>query len=432
MGYVDTDAAQFRARMARSKPKGPRPSQPVRYSWFDPWKVAKGERLRSLVQATIHFLDHHEEYCAVRVRARRAADQEHHVRRVEAVVCNLAYTVLMPPLGGRIAVKRGHGSKGRTRYDSPVLGKALSPLLDMMEATDFLQSWRPQAIRGEVTSMMPSAWFVGKVREACVELSDFGRDETEEVVILSHNSTGFLASGERVRSRETINYADCTATDALRSDVQHINAYLATADIGFIEDGIEPRVDPFDRTLRRRFVSVEEPSGASRQWAFNQGGRLYGGFWQNLQRHRRQHIRVNGEAVVVLDYSSMFTRLAHAHLGETPPEGDLYAIPELEGYRSGVKLAMNCFLFDAGPRRRTWPKELGVGVGDDAAAAADPASRAAQFDARLPSGWGVATTKKAILQRHPQLKAAWGKRLGMALMLEVSVVRLFGTTELLG
>ena len=44
----------------------------------------------------------------------------------------------------------------------------------------------------------------------------------------------------------------------------------------------------------------------------------------------------------------------------------------------------------------------------------------------------MATTKKAILQRHPQLKAAWGKRLGMALMLEVSVVRLFGTTELLG
>jgi hypothetical protein len=73
---------------------------------------------------------------------------------------------------------------------------------------------------------------------------------------------------------------------------------------------------------------------------FDQGGRLYGGFWQNLKTERRRNIRINGEPVAVLDYGSMFTRLAYAEVGAVPPEGDLYVIPGLEGYRSGVKLAM--------------------------------------------------------------------------------------------
>jgi hypothetical protein len=46
---------------------------------------------------------------------------------------------------------------------------------------------------------------------------------------------------------------------------------------------------------------------------------------------------------------------------------------------------MNCFLFDGGPRR-SWPSELGIGVGDDVEAAANPTSPAAVFEARLPEG----------------------------------------------
>jgi hypothetical protein len=79
-----------------------------------------------------------------------------------------------------------------------------------------------------------------------------------------------------------------------------------------------------------------------------------------LKSDRRRHIRIDGEPAVVLGYGSMFTRLAYAEIGAVPPEADLYAIPGLEGYRSGVKKAMNCFLFDSG-HRRSWPSEfLGV------------------------------------------------------------------------
>ena len=281
-----------------------------------------------------------------------------------------------------------------------------------------LESWTSsmssvQPIRGEVSSIAPSPWFVGKVREAGVQLSDFGRDDTEEVVLLTRNSREetpwWEETAPRKVNREPIDYTDTQETHRYRDAIRHLNRFLSEADIDFLDDG--QALDPFDRTLRRRFVL--RPGQDQR---FDQSGRLYGGFWQNLKTARRRHIRINGEPVVVLDFASMFTRLAYAELDATPPDhDDLYAIPGLEGYRSGVKRAMNCFLFDGGSRR-SWPDTFGIGVGDDKEAEANPDGVAAAFDARLPAGWGVARTKQAILRVHPALKMAWGRGFGYRLM----------------
>ena len=396
----------------RRKPKRP---EPQRHQWFDAWMMARGGGLKALVDDTVAFLDHHEKHTRSRTRARKPLDQTHHLKRVEAVVCNLAHAVLTPPPTGRIAVQLGNRRKGRSRYDSPVLGKPLSPLIHMLWDVDFLNlNW--STLRGEVSSIAPSSWFVGKVREYGVQLSDFGRDEAEEVVAPqpqhARDAALVVSAGGRGSShRERIDYADTPQTNTYREAVRHLNAFLSASDIDFVDDGLEPRINPFDRTLRRRFLLL--PGQDER---FDQGGRLFGGFWQTLKSERRQHIRIDGEPVADLDYRSMFTRLAYAEVGATPPEGDLYVIPGLEGYRSGVKLAMNTFLFDGGGSRRSWPSVMGVGVGDDGDATADPSSVAASFNARLPEGYGVSTTKKAILQVHPALRDAWGRQLGYRLM----------------
>ena len=234
--------------------------------------------------------------------------------------------------------------------------------------------------------------------------------------VIRGNDRASSETGPGRLHREPIDYTDTPQTHRYRDAVRRLNRFLSEASVDFQDDGLEPRIDPFDRTLRRRFMI--HPGQDVR---FDQGGRLYGGFWQNLKTERRRRIRINGEPVTILDYSSMFTRLAYAEIGATPPEGDLYAIPGLEGYRSGVKLAMNTLLFDGGPRR-SWPSTLGIGVGDDDEAAADPGSTAATFDARLPPGWGVARTKKAILHAHPALKEAWGRQLGYHLMFKESEI----------
>ena len=97
----------------------------------------------------------------------------------------------------------------------------------------------------------------------------------------------------------------------------------------------------------------------------------------------------------------MFTRLAYAHLGVDPPDGDQYAIPDLIDHRDSVKRAMSVLLFDKSSNRKSWPAEV---------------------KALLPAGWGVGRTKSAILQLHPRLRSAWGVGLGYGLMFTESEV----------
>jgi hypothetical protein len=55
---------------------------------------------------------------------------------------------------------------------------------------------------------------------------------------------------------------------------------------------------------------LSSPEGDPLGQRFDLSGRLFGGFWQGLQRQRRSGIRIDGEPVATLDYSSMFARLA--------------------------------------------------------------------------------------------------------------------------
>lgn len=152
--------------------------------------------------------------------------------------------------------------------------------------------------------------------------------------------------------------------------------------------------------LWTRTAALACDDGAPR---FDRNGRLFGGFWQNLRKDRRRGIRIEGEAVANLDFASMFPRLAYASVGAVAPEGDLYAIPGLEGHRRAVKMAMNCLLMDDF-RRSKWPKELTTA--DDGGDAS----------VTLPAGWTVKRTKDAILQKHPALRPCLGVGLGLTLM----------------
>jgi hypothetical protein len=189
-----------------------------------------------------------------------------------------------------------------------------------------------------------------------------------------------------------LDYADTAETNAMRDDMRRINAWLERASITFVDDGAEP-VDVHDRTLRRLFVILEgDPLGQR----FDLSGRLFGGFWQGLQRQRRSEIRIDGEPVATIDYSSMFARLAYASKGVRPPTGDLYAIPGLQNHRDAVKLGVNALLFDQHARRQ-WPKTEEAGQ-------------------RLPSGWTLGRFRRALVERHPVIAECIGRGLGFHLM----------------
>lgn len=52
------------------------------------------------------------------------------------------------------------------------------------------------------------------------------------------------------------------------------------------------------------------------------GGRFYGPFWQQLPGDVREHLTINGEPVIELDFFACQPRLLYAKVGRTMPEGD--------------------------------------------------------------------------------------------------------------
>lgn len=400
------------APLSPSSPRS-RPA-PARHRWFDPWLLPVGGKFTPVIEALKADIDAYQ--CSPegggRQRRRKPEDAEKFHAIVTAVVANLAVASFDPPETGRLATLTRNG-EGRTRYDHPAFSTLFRAVLDALFALGYLDRSAPSTIRREASSIAPLPRWDAIAAALDLNADDFATSlDQEPIVLTGKTSRGDPMSAGHYVVRAPVDYRDNASTRRMREEMRRLNVYLASADITFVNDVQAPKVNVHDRFMRRRFILREgRPTPA-----FDEGGRLFGGFWQTMPSARRAGIRINGMQIITLDYRSMFTRLAYLETGTPPPPGDLYAIPGLEGYRSGVKLAMNAFLFDASPRRREWPAELGVGVGTDEDAANDPTGEAARHDARLPSGWTVGRMKAAILERHPALAAAWGRALGYRLM----------------
>lgn len=374
--------------------------------------MPEGAALHNLSGAVRDLVEAYEGSTASRTRARKVADQRTFCGLVEVVTANLARAVLRPSPSGALAVRVGKAAQARTRFENPIFGKQLRPLLDHLEALGLVELDVSNR-RHEVSNLRPTAKLAGMVRQDGVTLRDFGRHGDEECILLFERVERTNGS-----TRHRMDYRDSETTHAMRAGVRRLNDSLSAADIRFVPDGQAPEVNDRDRTLARYFLAG--PDGEAR---FDRGGRLYGGWWLNLPAMRRHGIRIDGEPVADLDFSSMFVRLAYAHLGKTPPGGDLYALPGLEDHRSGVKLAINTLFWDSSRGRKSWPKEMGVGVGTDVEAQACPGGPAAAYKGRLPVGWGsVARLKAAILERHEGLGEAFGRDLGATLMFRESEI----------
>ena len=366
--------------------------QIARDRFLDHWRVAKGPSLRRLLEEVQESLVEHERLCGARKRDRKPDDQERWVAMVEAVVCDLAHFVLCPgETGGLVYRLRAHDPTP-IRYRNPAFGKCRRRLLQLLLKSGFVTSNRARQV-GHATTIRPTAAFAALVRQHGVSFADFGRKPSEEVLILTRSTR---SRGGRVK--EQIDYPESIETSRLRADVRRLNAFYENADIAFIPDG-GPAVDAHNRRLTRRFTVLEEQEP---RW--DQSGRFFGAFWEGLASTRRGNLRINGEPVVVLDYASMFTRLAYAEMGVTPPPGDLYAIPRLERLpRSLIKRAVNLFYFGEGAGRRQWPEDL---------------------KGHFPADMTPTRVRKAILQHHPALEQSFGSWAGFRLMFMESEVLL--------
>lgn len=147
--------------------------------------------------------------------------------------------------------------------------------------------------------------------------------------------------------------------------------------------------------------------------SFQSGGRLFGGFWQNVERQARlRGLRIAGEPVISLDYSQFNPLLAYSIAGCAPPEGDAYTIAGLERHRERVKRVFNSMMF-ATSLLKKFPKGLRTPSRPD-----DPIPDNDPFPPRMK----IEEVTGAIEAKHPGLSKLFYAGIGHQMMFEESEV----------
>ncbi|CAG9168955.1 hypothetical protein [Cupriavidus pampae] len=297
-------------------------------------RVAVSDSARAMVADITGQLLVLESYYEMRKRKRKEADQILFEQQVEAIICDLIHRDLTRP-GKAISVpftKSTLGSKDRYRH--PILNKTLPRVIRnmAMPEMDFLQLevGSPRAFtdrRGKQTTIKATDRLRGIVAHYGVGLKDLAVRMGGETIILKEANNGPLDRGERIQ------YTDTADTDRYRDEMRRINIFLREADINLLPTS-KP-VDVNDRFLVRIF----------NDGSFARGGRLFGGFWQNISRSdRHDFLLIDDSDTVTLDYGQMAPRILYGLKGVQPHFEDAYTIPGLEDYRTGMKKVFNSMI----------------------------------------------------------------------------------------
>lgn len=320
--------------------------------------------MHRLISMILDNIDTHEQKHGLRQRRRRKVDQEVFALTVSTIICNLARMVVTGDDRG-ISISRSHRILGeKSRYRAPAINRQVPTVLDLLRSASIALLRQEDAQRNpfghdQMTVVYPTDRLAKLVREYGIEFSDIGYRAPHETVVLKSGRHSYWETSKKSE------YVDDAYTNDARTKMELINSFIAEADIEFDELYTDREyVDTNRRGLVRYFTNG----------SFTSGGRLFGGFWQDLKKHERRGIYIKGEPTVALDYGQIATRILYALAGAEPPAGDLYDIPGLtclngKSYRDGVKKVMNSLMFSKEPLSRKpkgssnlLPKHLSIDV----------------------------------------------------------------------
>ena len=359
---------------------------------FNPFLCAKTDKLMALIAEVQTQMSGYEAYYETRKRARRPADQITYNRTVEAILCDLCAVEFEPnndsihlPLSNKVL-------RTKSRYKGTALGKTLPDILKVMSAPEMGlvvvekghstfkivdDDLNVAFAGGQQTILRAGPKLLSRIDGFDITRGDMGQAPEDEVLILrapKRHSNSIAAYQE---------YDDDKTTLSLRQQMNDINAWLDTADISCSHS----QVDPTQRRLRRIFNNSD----------FAQGGRLYGGFWQAMSSDERQeHILIEDDWCVELDYGQMSLAILYGLTGTKPPEGDLYDL-SAEGiptdYRKGIKTVIQALINSS-----KVPTKMPKGVRK-----------------LIPSRYSINDILEAVARKHPAIYPQMTSGIGMQL-----------------
>jgi hypothetical protein len=175
-------------------------------------------------------------------------------------------------------------------------------------------------------------------------------EDREEIVI----QNSLAIEEDDVANRQ--HYTDTDVHIRYRYWTRQFNEYLGSVPMEIVEPLKASSTTGLRLDLRNR----------SMKRIFNRGrltslGRYYGNTWwlPVSKAERFDRVRLNGERVAELDFSSMLVRLAYGLVGAEPPVGDQYTFPRFERSRDAMKIVFCSRLFQRPGRtkRNNLPKD---------------------------------------------------------------------------
>ena len=311
--------------------------------FFDPWWTAASDAMRAVVSDVISQVQAYETHEELRKRTRKQSDRTIFAAAVEAVVCDMTRAFLDGDSRGT-AVPLSNTILGkRSRYRPAAYSRTLPQLLSVMASPelDFIRMEKgnqgDHRRRGQRTLIWPGQRLITRINAKDIDLDDLRASPFTETIILKKSKEDYWDKGEYAE------YDDDAVTSRYREELAQINGSLQDAELE-VETGALSTPFPrpsHPRELRRVFTRS----------SFQSGGRLFGGFWQNMSgRDRLAALRIDHERVVELDYEQMAPRILYGMVGATPDQEDLYTIPGIAPvYRKGIKTLFNAMLFSAKP-----------------------------------------------------------------------------------
>jgi hypothetical protein len=306
------------------------PNETQRDLWFNPHLGPCGKPAHNVIGVPVLAVKAHK-----RKRALKGKNLNTLYGTLIALLANLIYHHLIDSPGQGIPVPRSKKALGRkgNRYQPSFprsFPRMLDALCDLGFAKQTLGKFSGFPGQSKQTAVRAGPKLIELIQEQKVTLEDLGGTDKGEIIILSRPKRGHWDEGER------IDYTDNATTNRFRSELRAINTWLERADVRFDATAHSKPVNVQARQLRRQFTLGR----------FDRGGRLFGGFWENLPKPvRLQGIRIDGEPVVGLDYSQLNPLLAYRVAEADPPAGDAYTLRGLEKCRDGVKKVFNAMLF---------------------------------------------------------------------------------------
>jgi hypothetical protein len=332
--------------------------------FLDKWLVPKaGSGLDAFATEMLKNIENIES----RKRARKTQDHRNFDRLVRCVVANLVKAAIDPPRsGGWLAVEYHNGRSKPSVYECRAFGKPWNTLAGLLEARGLITrregSIPTNGHRGQAPSIRPTAEFAALVEHLTPNEIAYERASDELLIVVSETEwTGSSFNGTRAKVRKWREFRPTDEVVALSQRVAAINAHLHTAKIT-LEQAADQTIIETGRestSVRRYFFVSPALKDKDQSLWFKCGGRLFGGFWQNMRKSDRANLRIEGQPIAEIDFSSMNAHIAYCIAELPPPDGDLYRIPGLEGYRADVKMLFNALLSKPqGQATNRWPQSI--------------------------------------------------------------------------